>query len=260
MFLEGKVAIVTAGGGPGMGSTISLALAREGADLVIADVDLGRAKKVAKEVQALGRQALPVMTDVSQKEHVVKMVAEAIDRFGKVSILVNHAGVGPGGPIEAISEETWDHNLAVHLKGSFLCSQAVVPHMKSEGWGRIVSTSSRAAYKPLWSGMSDYSAAKAGIVGLSKALAVELGPWGITANCVAPGGVAPSEGGGETSTRRSMTLEEREAANIKEGGVVEPIRDILPEEIAGAVLYLVGPYSDRITGTVLQVNSGAYMA
>ena len=177
-----------------------------------------------------------------------------------MSILVNHAGARSGGPIETISEETWDHNLAVHLKGAFLCSQAVVPYMKNERWGRIVSTSSRAAYKPLWSGMSDYSAAKAGIVGLSKALAVELGPWGITANCVAPAAVAPSEGGGDTSTRPSMTPEQREAANVKEGGVVEPIRDIRPGEIAGAVLYLVGPYSDRITGTVLHVNSGAYMA
>ena len=259
MFLEGKVAIVTAGGGPGMGHTISLALAREGADLVIADMDLGRANEVAKEVEALGRKILAVPTDVSQKAQVVRMVEQTIDHFGKVSILINHAGARAGGPIETISEETWDHNLAIHLKGAFLCSQAVVPHMKKERWGRIVSTSSRGAYKPL-SGVTDYSAAKAGIVGFSRALAVELGPWGITVNCVAPGALAPSKGGEETSTRPPMTPEEREAANIREGGVIEPIRDIRPEEIAGAVLYLVGPYSDRITGTVLHVNSGAYMA
>ena len=258
MFLEGRVAIVTAGGGPGIGSAISRALAKEGATVVIAELDPTRASKVADEIKRAGGKALAVPTDVSKKSAVTAMVERAVREFGKVSILVNHAGLVPGGPIEQLGEETWDRTLAVHLKGNYLCSQAVVPHMKKERWGRIVNTSSRVAYKPTILGVSDYAAAKAGIVGFSRALAMEVGAWGITVNNIAPGLVSGS-GMHAVAGRPARSPEETQKGIEAEHQILQPFREVTPEEIAGTVLYLVGPYAARVTGCTLHVNSGSYM-
>lgn len=258
MSLQGKVAIVTAGGGPGMGRAISLALAGEGAAVAIAEIDPDRAARTVDAVRELRGAAIAVPTDVSSKADVERMVGRTVQELGTVSILVNHAGITPAGRmVEHIPEEDWDRTLAVHLKGAFLCSQAVLPHMREQSWGRIVNTSSRAAYRPTVLGLADYAAAKAGIIGFSRALAMEVGQYGITVNCVAPGLVSGS--GMRAVAGRSRTDEQRQRAVEGEGQLIEPFREVRPDEIAGAVLYLVGPSSDRITGTVLHVNGGSYL-
>jgi 3-oxoacyl-[acyl-carrier protein] reductase len=255
-FLTGKVAIVTAGGGSGMGQAISKAFAREGAAVAIADIDEESAARVAREIEAAGGQALAVGVDVADAGQVQHLVDDVVERYGTVSILAHHAGIIPSGKIEDITEQAWDRAIGVHLKGAFLCSRAVAPHMKERGWGRILSTSSRAGYRPMIQtpGCTDYAAAKAALGGFSRALAMELGPFGITVNTIAPGAVAGGDmrgdlpPGGEDYERKF---------SIAEGQVLPP-RLITPEEIAESFLYLSSPAADRITGTVLHVNGGSY--
>jgi NAD(P)-dependent dehydrogenase (short-subunit alcohol dehydrogenase family) len=258
MFLEGKVAIVTAGGGPGMGRAISRALANEGAAVVIAELNPNWAEEAAAEIRNGDGTAVAVPTDVSRKTDVVDMVMRTVERFGGVDILCNHAGASTGGPIEDMPEEVWDAHLGVALKGTFLCTQAVIPHMRRRGWGRIVNTVSRVAYKPTSVGLADYAAAKAGIVGFSRAVAMEVGSDGITVNCIAPGHVS----GSGMSLASGLPVPSRQDIQQRidtENQILEPRRMVTPEEIAGAVLYLVGPYAERVTGTVMHVNGGSYL-
>jgi 3-oxoacyl-[acyl-carrier protein] reductase len=258
MLLEGKVAVVTAGGGPGMGRAISLALANEGASVVIADLDPDRAQATATEIRNAGGTALAVPTDVSRKPGVIRMVEQAVEALGTVHILCNHAGAATGGRIDDMPEEVWDTHLAVHLKGTFLCTQAVIPHMRRQKWGRIVNTVSRVAYKPTSLGLADYAAAKAGIIGFSRAVAMEVGADGITINCIAPGHVSGSGMG--LASGHSLPSPDQEQHRIDtEGQILEPYRMVTPQEIAGAVLYLVGPYAGRVTGTVMHVNGGSHL-
>jgi len=254
--LSGRVAIVTAGAGPGMGSAFSKALAKEGAAVCVADIKGDLAEKIAAEIRIDGGVAIAAECDVAHAGQVESMVGRAVRELGPIGILANHAGISPSGPITDMTEAQWDRAMAVHLKGAFLCTRAVVPHMKALGWGRIVSTSSRAAYRPSRHirGMCDYAAAKAGLLGFSRALAVELGPFGITVNAISPGLVS---GSGLLDGGHAMTPEEEEAASNAEGQVL-PLRYARPEELAGALLYLVGPHSDRVTGVVMHVNNGSY--
>jgi 3-oxoacyl-[acyl-carrier protein] reductase len=255
--LDGKVALVTAGGGRGMGSAISRQFAAEGAAIVIADIDAESAERVAADIRARGGRALAVPTDVSNAGDVERMVARAVAEFGPVSVLANHAGIRTGGPIEEMTEAQWDRALGVHLKGAFLCSRAIVPHMKAQGWGRIISTASRAAYRPMpiTPGLVDYSAAKAGLIGFSHALAMEVGRYGITVNVIAPGMVMNSG----MSDRPPPTPEEERRISEAEGQVLPP-RYVRPDEIAAAYVYLAGPGADRITGAVLHINGGSYFS
>jgi 3-oxoacyl-[acyl-carrier protein] reductase len=251
--LDGRVAIVTAGGGPGMGQAFCKALAAEGAAVAVADIDETRAAQVAGQIASAGGKALALGVDVSDAAQVERMVERAADSLGAPNILVNHAGILPGGPLEEITEEAWDRSIGVHLKGAFLCARAVVPHMRRQGWGRIVSTSSRAAFRTgAAHGLSDYAAAKAGLVGFSRALALDVGEFGITVNVIAPGVVA---GTGMVAER--VSPEQEQALAEREGQTLPP-RPVRPDEIAGALLYLVGPYTERVTGTVVHVNGGSY--
>jgi 3-oxoacyl-[acyl-carrier protein] reductase len=258
MFLEGKVAIITAGGGPGIGSAIVRALAREGATVAVADINGQRARAVADELASNGTPSLAITADVSNKNDVARMVDETVQAFGAVHILVNHAGASGSQPIETLPEETWRHVLGVHLDGTFFCTQAVIPVMKSQGWGRIVSTSSRAAYRTsreVWqSGLSAYAAAKAGIIGFSRVAAAELGRSGITVNVIAPGLTA---GSGMSGDPVPLSDEEELRRSIDENQVLVP-RFVRPDEIAAGVMYFVGPGSDRTTGQVLHINGGSY--
>jgi 3-oxoacyl-[acyl-carrier protein] reductase len=241
-----------------MGRAISRALASEGAAVVVAELDRARAEEAAAEIRDTGATVLAIPTDVSLKSDVVRMVERTVDEFGRVDILCNHAGASPGGPIENMPEEVWDAHLGVALKGTFLCTQAVLPHMRHQKWGRIVNTASRVAYKPTFVGVADYAAAKAGIVGFTRAVAMEVGADGITLNCVAPGHVSGSGMG--LVIGQPLPSREREQHRIDtENQILEPRRMVTPEEIAGAVLYLVGPYAARVTGTVMHVNGGSYL-
>jgi NAD(P)-dependent dehydrogenase (short-subunit alcohol dehydrogenase family) len=259
--LEGRVAIVTAGGGIGMGSAISKLFAKEGAAVVVADVDAERAEIVAQEIKSAGGQAIAAPTDVTQGDQVERMAKAAVDAFGKISILINHAGIGGGKPIEDMEEAYWDAVIGVNLKGTYLCTRAVAPHMKAERWGRIVSTVSKAGFRISNNvmGLCAYGAAKYGMVGFSRAMALELGPWNITANCIAPGFV---EGSGMKDPRTGQvfvpTAEQQLGGVTNAGQIITPLRYATAEEAAHTFLYFVGPTGDRVTGTTMHLNGGSY--
>jgi 3-oxoacyl-[acyl-carrier protein] reductase len=258
--LEGRVAIVTAGGGMGMGSTIAKTFARESAAVVVADVDAERADEVAHEITRSGGRAIAVTTDVLKPEEVDRMVDTTVREFGKVSILINHAGVGGGKPIEEFPEDWWDTVIGVNLTGTYLCTRAVTPHMKKERWGRIVSTVSKAGFRVSNNvmGLTAYAAAKYGMVGFSRALALELGPWNITLNCIAPGFV---EGSGMKDPNTGQvfvpTPEQQLGGTQNAGQIVAPQRYATVEEAAGVFMYFVGPTGDRVTGTTMHLNGGS---
>jgi NAD(P)-dependent dehydrogenase (short-subunit alcohol dehydrogenase family) len=242
-----------------MGRAICRLLAREGASVVVADINPDWARETAEAIAEDGGTAITTRTDVSRADDVARMVAATLAAFGRIDILVNHAGAGLPARIEEMTEERWDLITGVHLKGTYLCTRAVVPHMKAQNGGRIVCTASRAAYRPSRGvlGLTAYSASKAAVIGFSRALAIELGPWNITVNCVAPGLV---DGGGmdrdpATDLRSANMLT---AASDNEGQMIHPLRFVDPQEIAGTWLYLVGPHAERVTGAIMHVNSGSY--
>ena len=172
MLLENKIALIT-GGAKGMGKAMALKFAGEGCDIIIGDMDIENAVKVAGEVQAVGRKSLAVQADISSSQDVENMVSGAIDKFGKIDILVNNAGRAGGGGLENSTEEDWDEVLAINLKGHFLVTKAVVPYMKKRKSGKIVFISSMGAVHPSISVLS-YHSAKAGLIGLTYNLAFEL--------------------------------------------------------------------------------------
>jgi 3-oxoacyl-[acyl-carrier protein] reductase len=193
-------------------------------------------------------------TDVSKADQVEKMVATAVREFGPVGILANHAGILGSGPIEELTEDKWDRSISVHLKGAFLCTRAVVPYMKQQQWGRIICTTSRAGYRIMNTsrGLSDYAAAKAAMAGFSRAMASELGEFGITSNCVAPGVVS------NCGMVAGAPSPEAEQAQAEAEGQTLPPRPVRPEEIAESFLFLAGPHAGQISGMVLHVNGGSY--
>lgn len=252
MQVEGRVAMVT-GGGSGIGRASALMLAREGADIVVCDIDGEAGQKVVAEVEALGRAAIAEPTDSSDSAQVNRLVSQAADRFGKVDIVVNSAGIARQATIRECPEDLWDRVLAVHLKSTFLCSKAAIELMIPGQWGRIVNIISRAAFKGR-AGTGPYSAAKAGMLGLSRVLAVETAEWGITVNNVAPGTtLTPMVAAGFPTE----AIQQEEARSS--GVITRPMRLAEADEIAAAVLYLCGPHSAHVTGTTMHVNGGTYM-
>ena len=242
--LQGRVAIVT-GAGRGIGKAIALRLAADGAHIVIPDIDPDAGKSTAAEVGALGRQALAVRTDVSSKGQVQAMVRATVEKFGRVDILINNAGIlGPNRPVVEIEEEEWDGVLAINLKGAFLCSQAVIPPMVSQGWGRIVSMSSVAG-KEGNPNMAPYNVSKIGIIGLTKSLGKELAKTGVTVNCVAPT-MIETELIDNVSEETMKTL----LAKIPMGRIGKP------HEVAALMSFLVSEEAGFITGQCYNLTGG----
>jgi len=242
--LQGRVAIVT-GAGRGIGRAIALRLARDGADVVIAEVDMQAARSVVEEIEALGRKALAVEVDVSRKPQVQNMAQRTLDEWNHIDILVNNAGIlGPTCPVAEIEEADWDRTLDVHLKGTFLCSQAVVPHMVAQGWGRIVSMASVAG-KEGNPNLAPYSVAKAGIICLTKSLGKELATSGVTVNCVAPTVI-------ETDLIKGLSPEELATLLAK----IPMRRTGKPEEVAALVRFLVSDEAAFITGQCYDLSGG----
>ncbi len=243
MRLEGQVAIVTGGGG-GIGKATCLAFAREGADLVIPEVNIANAEAAAAEIQALGRKCKVIETDVSNGDSVRAMVRQTLDAFGRVDILVNNAGIFSYTRIDVCTEEEWDRMMAVNLKGPFLCSQAVMETMKAQRSGRIINLGSLAGQVGGIVASAPYSASKAGVMCLTKSLARVLGEYGITVNSIAPGVAATEMAKNHPDMRAQIPL----------GRVADA------SEIASAILFLASEEGRYVTGATLDVNGGIRMA
>ena len=247
MRLDGKVAIVT-GAGRGIGRAIALALTREGADVIVNDVDPPSAEATANEARTMGRRALSIVADVSKKEEVIKMVETAIKAFGKIDILVNNAGIFSSIPLEDMTEENWDKTLKINLKSVFLCSQAAMKFMKLQKSGKIVNIASLAGKVGGIVAGADYAASKAGVLCLTKSLAKQLAPYGINVNAVAPAWI-------ETDMMKDWPKETKEAV-LKQ---IPLGRFGKPEEVAEAVVFLVSEGASFITGATIDINGGILM-
>ncbi len=245
MRLEDKVAIVT-GAGRGIGQAVAAAFAAEGARVVVSDVDLGPAQESVALITGKGGQALAVQTDVSKKSEVQAMVAAALKQFGAVDILVNNAGKFNGAMLHKMTEEQWDSVVDVHLKGTFLCTQAVAPNMMERKTGRIINVTAFAGERGNL-GSINYAAAKAGIIGITKAAAKELARFSINVNCVAPG---------LTHTRMSEILFTDQKFRDMYMKEIPLSRFVEPEEVANAFVFLASPESSYITGQLLNIDGG----
>ena len=243
-----RVAIVT-GGGSGIGLAISERLVADGNAVAIFDRDGASAEAAADKITASGGTAIGVTVDVTDRAGIDQGVAEVRQRLGRPTVLVNSAGMDGFDPFLKISAEKWARILAVNLTGTFDCCQAVVPDMIEEGWGRIVNISSSSAHsgQPL---MTHYVAAKAGVIGFTKALALELGPQGITVNTIPPGFI-------DTPMLRGSEAKGRLGEGVEHHASLTPVRRVgKPEDIAAACSFLVADEASYITGQVIGVNGG----
>jgi NAD(P)-dependent dehydrogenase (short-subunit alcohol dehydrogenase family) len=256
MRLPDKVAIVT-GSAQGLGRVIALVFAEEGARVVLNDVDAAALQNTLQEVRAGGHAALAVHADVSRADDVERMVQRAVDEFGRVDVLVNNAGGALHTPrkIEDVEEEHWDRVVDVNLKGAFLCSQAVIARMRSQGTGgKIVNISALAGRSFATLAGAPYTSAKAGIGGLTRHLAREVGPDGICVNAVAPTVMLTGERVRGLWEARSEEDRRRVLQSI-------PLRRLAdPREVAAAVLFLASDDASYITGVTLDVNGGRFMS
>ncbi len=246
-----RVVLVT-GGERGIGRGIVLAFASRGARLVVAHADDERSAMEAAEAEAevrrLGSEVLIVRADVRREADVASLMHDAETRFGRVDVLVNNAGVYPRALVTEMPMEMFDDTVAVNLRGTFLCCRTVLPGMIARRYGRIVNISSAAAFAPRVRG-AHYAATKAGIIGFARALALEVGPHGITVNVVAPGTVDTEQSRQELDDPAFAEL----ARSIPLGRIGTP------DDIAGAVLYFASDAASWVTGQTLLVNGGRLM-
>lgn len=243
-----RTAIVT-GGGSGIGLAISERLAAEGTAVAVFDRDGGSAEATAGKIVAAGGTAAGVSVDVTDRSQIAAGVADVRERLGRPTILVNNAGLQVFDPFLSISADQWNRILAVNLTGTFDCCQAVVPDMIDAGWGRIVNISSSSAQggQPL---MTHYVAAKAGVIGFTKALALELGPKGITVNTIPPGFI-------DTPMLRASERQGLLGKGVEHHATQVPVRRVgRPEDIAATCAFLVRDEAGYITGQVIGVNGG----
>ena len=247
--LKDKVAIIT-GGAFGLGRAFGLGMAAEGAKIVVADINAAAAEATAQEIQSRGGEAIAVGMDVSKVEDTLKTAEKAVERFGKIDILVNNAAVNyreklTWGDVETLDLAEFDRVLAVNIKGPFLCVRAVLPAMKKQNKGKIINIASGTFF----SGppqIPHYVASKGGVIGLTRSLATALGKYNINVNCVAPGRTLNEE------------PENKEAIAICESRI--PGRALkrieYPEDLVGAVIFFASAESDFITGQTLVVDGG----
>ena len=247
MNLQNKVAIVT-GAGRGIGKAIALTLAREGANIIVNDINLEIAQNVADKIKVIGRRAVAIKADISIAKEVTQMVSLTMSQFDRIDILVNNASIIKRGTTEELSEEDWEKVINVNLKGTFNCMKAVVGIMKNQKYGKIVNISSIVGKIGDLASAPCYGASKAGIACLGKSLARELAPFNINVNVVAPHAI-------ETEMSKEWPEEKRASiiAEIPLGRMGEP------EDVAEAVAFLVSDKAKFITGEVLDVNGGSLM-
>jgi NAD(P)-dependent dehydrogenase (short-subunit alcohol dehydrogenase family) len=247
--LEGRTAIVT-GAGKGLGRVFCKRLAKEGANIVaVTRSDMTGLEKTAEDVKRAGREALVFRVDVTSEEETLQMAQKAVDRFGRIDVLVNNAAYYFGVTRMAFTDigvEQWDRMMNTNVKGPWLCARAVFPHMKRAGKGKIVNLASEVFFTGSH-GFAHYVSSKGGIIGLTRALAVELGPHGICVNAVAPG---------FTDTEASRTLADPAKYDVSR----TPLRRLQqPEDLEGVVAFLASDDSDFITGQTILVDGGRAM-
>jgi NAD(P)-dependent dehydrogenase (short-subunit alcohol dehydrogenase family) len=248
MSLEGQVAVVT-GSGQGIGKAIALRLAHEGADIGVVEIDPRKASATGGEIRRLGRRALVTVADVSDPVAVEAAVNEVVAEMGRLDVLVNNAGHEKRAPFLEITPADWRRQLDVNLSGTFYCTQAAAREMAKRNYGRIVNLSSVAGLiGPI--DLAAYGAAKAGIVGLTRAAALDLADFGITVNAIAPGPI-------ETELMLGVWTAEALRERPQHGAIA---RFGTVEEIAHAALFLASPESGFITGITLSVDGGAVAA
>lgn len=247
LALKDRSAVVT-GGASGIGRAICLRLARDGCNVAIWDRDISAARRVAQEVSGLGRRTLAVEVDVASLADAEKAAERVRRELGAVTILVNDAGHGEVVPLAQMSEVQWDRMIAVHLKGTFNCTRVLVQDLIAERWGRVVNVSSAVGLRGA-AGLVHYCAAKAGIAGFTRALAVELGSSGITVNAIAPGLI-------DTPILKGSSLRDEAIAAIVQQTPVGRIGE--PEDVAACCAYVVSEEASFLTGQVLSPDGGLH--
>ena len=245
MQFKDRVAIVT-GSGQGIGQATALRLAREGAMVVVADLNADTARQTVQEIAATGGRAIDLVADVTRYMDANAMVEKAVKTFGSLDILVNNAGFYPSAFIVDIEEAEWDFVLAVNLKGTFLCSQAAAKQMIKQQHGVIINVASVDA-KMRTTGNAHYAAAKAGVISFTRTLASEMAPHNIRVNAVSPGWIA-TETLKAKSERWHQAIEEIPVGRLGTS-----------EDVAEAILFLASDVAGYITGEVLDVNGGMVM-
>lgn len=255
--LKGKSAVVT-GSAAGIGKAIAVRLAKDGADLLLADINLEGIEKLSDEIRSGGSKCHAIKVDVTDTRDVQQMVDRCIELYGKIDIAMNNAGVSTMAPVVELTEKDWDYNMDVNAKGVFLCCQAQMRVMIRQGHGKIINTASMAAKRgiPL---LAHYTASKWAVVGFSKSLALEAAKHGITVNCVCPGFVATGMQSREIEWEaklRQMTPEQvrQEYIDLTPLGRLEQ-----PEDVANLVSFLASEDSDFMTGQAINITGGIEM-
>ena len=246
MRLEGKNALIT-GAAQGIGKAIALGMAREGANVGISDVNLALAEQTAKEITALGVKSFAIQLDVADQDSVSRAFRTFADEFSSLDVLVNNAGITKDTVLLRMKEADWDAVININLKGSFLCMKEAVKVMAKQRYGKIISISSVVAFmgNP---GQANYSASKAGLIGLTKTVAREYAGRGIRVNAVAPGFIQTA-----MTDALSDSVKDEMKKNI-------PLNEFgSSEDVASAVTFLASAEADYITGQVIHVNGGMYM-
>jgi NAD(P)-dependent dehydrogenase (short-subunit alcohol dehydrogenase family) len=243
--LDGKVALVT-GASQGIGRAIAIALAEAGPSVVVSDLAAKSAavSTVCDEIIGTGGTAFPVELDITDQSQITEAFDGVVEAHGQIDVLVNNAGVAVRGPAVDITPDDWDFVMNVNMRGMFFCAQAAVKHMIGNGGGRVINIASQRAQSAAAENVP-YIASKAGVTGLTRALALEWVPHGITVNAVGPGPV-------ETDMVADMTVDQERAFMAR-----SPIsRRLQPDEVAGTVVFLATPAADAINGQVLMVDGG----
>ena len=239
MRLAEQVAVVT-GSAKGIGRAIAIGIAREGADVILTDVDIERAEMVAQKIESLNRKGVPIRADVSENKEIVMMVKKALSIFGKIDILINNAGIIKRGSLEDHSEEDWDSVIAVNLKGTFNCCKEIVPIFKKQQHGKIVNISSVAGKIGDVASAPSYGSSKGAIIAFTKSLARELAPYRINVNGVAPHAIETEMSAEWSEDKRRQIISQIPLGRLGK-----------PEEVAETVLFLVSEGASIITGEII---------
>ena len=244
-----RTAVIT-GGGSGIGRATSLRLAQDGMQVAVWDINEANAVAVAAHIAAAGGRALACRVDVAKRDSVVAALSATRERFGPVTVLVNSAGIAAFDEFMTITEPLWDRVMAVNLKGTFLCTQSIIPDMLAAGWGRVINISSSSTQTGA-ARMVHYVASKGGVVGFTRALAMEFAASGITVNHVPPGFV---------DTPLQQQAQSDGQLNVEAFAAKMPMqRQGRPEEVAAACSYLASDDAGYVTGHTLSVNGGRYL-